>query len=550
MGVILVQNYVVPIFDTTAFFKGMFVLITLFLLRYLNIQMIMWLVHLFIYFFRWGHSGFKELYKNELDLKNRRSYSRERGRRSRSRSRDRSTRHQPSRDKESEHFSSKSLTRFDGRSRNAVTRKRDSVANNAENRGLKRSLSSSDRSLKDLGSHHSNRTKNSNRSRELEQRRSHKLSRSSNTSIIKPGKEAKANSSLTTLGRTSAKGKVEDRKQESSVCQEWLNEKDRSSSRSPRQARNHSPVHQLGRTRKVKKQTLSKSSQLKAGKTERSPLSRSSESLHFRSHRSRSLSDRSSRSRSSSSRSRTSRSVSTSSSSDYSSSSCSSPDSRRRLAVAPHSPSPVRSRSNIKDVKSQASFKDSSLHLMAHQAAERSDHNISGMNKSNASEHVRPKSSRAYRTHSQGQLEPTQIDSESSSNPSSSESDIEEGEDGYEERTDGNHGKSLENRPRLSLSERFGKLAQLSSQRRNLELVQLRIVAPVGQNNCEKNVSVDESSAAPVITKIDKERSHSTESQPVLRVNHSPEQAIRLDDRQRPRDDRWKDWHERYINYI
>ena len=94
---------------------------------------------------------------------------------------------------------------------------------------------------------------------------------------------------------------------------------------------------------------------------------------------------------------------------------------------------------------------------------------------------------------------------------------------------------------RLSLSERFGKLAQLSSQRRSLELVQLRIVAPIGAATNEKNVSVDESSAAPIISNPPRPRSADV----VLSMHKSlPEEPIRRDER--VRDDRWRDWHERY----
>lgn len=162
----------------------------------------------------------------------------------------------------------------------------------------------------------------------------------------------------------------------------------------------------------------------------------------------------------------------------------------------------------------------------------------------------------------------THSDSDSSSNGSSSETeddDVEEGEE--EEEGEGGNAEDGPNvaknsqtgnpTPRLSLSERFGKLAQLSSQRRNLELVQLRIVAPVG-GTTEKNVSIDETSAAPVISnaKIQRERSIEPSLPPVnhlVRVHHHhpiknvhpPEEPIRTDER--ARDDRWRDWHERCL---
>lgn len=157
--------------------------------------------------------------------------------------------------------------------------------------------------------------------------------------------------------------------------------------------------------------------------------------------------------------------------------------------------------------------------------------------------------------------------SSSDSSRSDSEDDMEEGEDDGEEGNGEGRSHDVRSRltssgnghpvtQRLSLSERFGKLAQLSSQRRSLELVQLRIVAPVGgANSSEKNVSIDESKAAPIIFNSPKTsvRSRFSEELDIHHQDHHPinsanirlhEEPIRPDDRSR--DDRWRDWHEKY----
>ena len=166
--------------------------------------------------------------------------------------------------------------------------------------------------------------------------------------------------------------------------------------------------------------------------------------------------------------------------------------------------------------------------------------------------------------------------SESSSNASDSNSGediMEEGEyDGKDHRKDGPSGSAKDTKTepsstRLSLSERFGKLAQLSSQRRNLDqLVQLKIVTPVtGAGPGEKNVSVDETSAAPVIPGLraavmSNRLMELIPRQPTVPQHHPlpamtnmqpPEEIIphlMKDDRAREEVDKWRDWHDRYCS--
>jgi len=163
--------------------------------------------------------------------------------------------------------------------------------------------------------------------------------------------------------------------------------------------------------------------------------------------------------------------------------------------------------------------------------------------------------------------------SQSSSNASDSDSgedDMEEGEyDGKDHRKDVAPGSAKEAKTDpsstgLSLSERFGKLAQLSSQRRHLDqLVQLKIVRPVtGAGSGEKNVSVDETSAAPVISRPRPDLMSSRlmellPRQPAVPQHHPlpanvnrppPEEFIphlMQDDRAREEVDKWRDWHDR-----
>ena len=145
---------------------------------------------------------------------------------------------------------------------------------------------------------------------------------------------------------------------------------------------------------------------------------------------------------------------------------------------------------------------------------------------------------------------PTSAKQRSSQSSSlSSSSDSGEVDDGEEEENDGGDKSTstIHSATRISLSERFGKLAQLSSQRaRSLdELVQLRIVAPVGSS--EKNVSVEAGKAAPVIFNngrpSSRDRDHRQHLLQSANSTHLYEEPFRKDDR--ARDDRWREWHER-----
>lgn len=138
-------------------------------------------------------------------------------------------------------------------------------------------------------------------------------------------------------------------------------------------------------------------------------------------------------------------------------------------------------------------------------------------------------------------------DSDSSSDSSSSYSEEMEDEDPSEDTRARSSTNSGQNAPpqRLSLSERFGKLAQLSSQRRNFDMVQLRIVS--GANSSEKSVSVDETKSAPVLYRPTSslDQIHQDHHQMNSVGSHIHEEPVRKDDR--TRDDRWRDWHERCV---
>ncbi|EFX61345.1 LOW QUALITY PROTEIN: hypothetical protein DAPPUDRAFT_274007 [Daphnia pulex] len=221
--------------------------------------------------------------------------------------------------------------------------------------------------------------------------------------------------------------------------------------------------------------------------------------------------DASSRSSSSLSHSSFSRSSSSSSSSSGSSTSSSSKETgyRKRSALKPKSP-PAPPRTKLKEQLRPAQELHAAKQTSASKTVKRP---ISASNKV-----VSPVKKRRALS-----------ESDSSSNESSSETDDDDMEEGEEEGEDTGEGpnaakelKSGNLGSRLSLSERFGKLAQLSSQRRNLELVQLRIVAPVGgAATTEKNVSIDEASAAPVISNAKAARERSIESsQPPINHHH------------------------------
>lgn len=504
--------------------------------------------------FRWGHSGFKELYKNELGLKSRRSRSRDKmathRSRSRSRSRDRSFQSQQFREKDRELGGHRSRLRSGSRERMSNTAKWDSSKNVGGNRNRKRSLSSSDRSL--TGSGGANRRPSkvvSDRNRESEQRWAQKPGKNLSRGDSKSSKSSKGNVDRRITGHGSLKVKSEELRRDSSFKREWSEGKKRSvprsGSASPAHRRSLSRLSDRGST--SKKRPMIVSSKRKRGPIsppERSPFSRSSGSPPMRSRRSANYSGRSSDSRSSSSRSRTSRSHSSSSSSDYSSSSHSSQPSRDHVSAikAPSAHIPIRNKTKPGERSMASAKKEPTITALSSKAAGH------GHRQSAAS--AKSVLDRNHHSHSKtAHDQPANSDSESSSNASSSESeDMEEGEDDGEERdADSRLVSSMSEQPvRVSLSERFGKLAQLSSQRRNLELVQLRIVAPIGASHMEKNISVDESSAAPVITKLNEERSHSIDSLPIVRLTHSPENMMHHpEERERPRDDRWKDWHER-----
>ena len=159
--------------------------------------------------------------------------------------------------------------------------------------------------------------------------------------------------------------------------------------------------------------------------------------------------------------------------------------------------------------------------------------------------------------------------SNSESTSSSEEEEMEEGEYGG-----ASGGPEIVSEPkaepsatRLSLSERFGKLAQLaaSSQRRNLNqnLVQLKIVTPVtGAGQGEKNVSVDEKGTIPIISGTRASLMSSRLSDPLPRqsnvVPHHPLPPnpnmppaddiiprLKQDDRTREEINQWGDWHDR-----
>jgi hypothetical protein len=141
-------------------------------------------------------------------------------------------------------------------------------------------------------------------------------------------------------------------------------------------------------------------------------------------------------------------------------------------------------------------------------------------------------------------------ESDSSSNESSSETDDDDMEEGEEEE----EGEDTGEGPNAAKELKSGNLGSRLSLSERLELVQLRIVAPVGgAATTEKNVSIDEASAAPVISNAKAARERSIESsQPPINHHHHhqikhvhpPEEPIRKDER--ARDDRWRDWHERF----
>lgn len=472
---------------------------------------------------RWGHSGFKEMYKNELGMnKSRRSRSREKPTVRHSRSRERSHKTETGRSTGNRERSGGGA----GQRTNTNSRK-------------KRSRSSSDRSLNPDVKWRTDSSRLPGNGSSTHERKS------------LPDKVSK--SIANRLGRSETAKKSVDRRREVVSKKERIARK---RSPVPSSSRSRSPLRQ---SEKMNAHSKKQNSSVKAKVTRRGPVSpperrrsnsgsqsRSTSSPVFR-RRNCPSDEASSRSSSSLSRSSLSRSSSSSSSSSESSTSLSSRETghRKRTTHKPRSP-PVPPRMKVKEQLKTTQDVHNTKQNSISKTVKRS------MPTTKASSSVKKR-----RTHS---------DSDSSSNGSSSDTedeDIEEGEDNEdcekEEVDDGSNTakepKSGTLAPRLSLSERFGKLAQLSSQRRNLELVQLRIVAPVGgANTTEKNVSIDENSAAPVITnsKIQRERSNEPSAPPVnhhhhqLKNVHPPEEPIRKDER--ARDDRWRDWHERLVS--
>lgn len=468
---------------------------------------------------RWGHSGFKEMYKNELGMsKNRRSRSRDKTSVHHSRSRERvlkveSMRTSSNRDKSS----------GGGQRTNNNSRKR-------------RSRSSSDRSITDAN----RRTEPGRISGNGASHERKSLSRKDSKGIA------------SRLGRQDSAKKLDEPRREINSKKERMTKK-----RSPLESRSRSrsPIRHSDKNNSSSKRQLVNN---KVKLTRRGPVSPPERRRSYSRSQSRStaspvlrrrdrLSDEaSSRSSSSVSHSTFSRSSSSSSSSSESSTSLSSRETsaRKRTSLKPRSPpapSRVRVREQIKPSHETHMAKPNPVTKTA----------------------KRPLS--ANKTHSMKKRRTHSDTDSSSANGSSSDTEDEEDEDCNlleKDQLDGpsstRETKPGSSAPRLSLSERFGKLAQLSSQRRSLELVQLRIVAPVGGASAtEKNVSIDESSAAPVISNATTQRERSNEPAMTPVVHHhqqphhhtttnliSPEEPVRKDER--AREDRWRDWHERF----
>lgn len=443
---------------------------------------------------RWGHSGFKELYKSELGIKSRRTRSRERPKGRRSRSRDRP---EPAK----------------------TNRERGKEARASPDPRRRRSLSSSDKSVSgsrrraDLGKRAVNGKSNDR----------HPLN-------------AKASrSSETRLSRTENLRRADGRKRDLSLKKDRLKRpsisRSKSRSRSPVRSSEKAPVK---KTAEPTKRNAARRGPVSPPLNRYSRSRSSSRSSGSPIRRRASISE-SSQSSSSRSQSSMSRSSSSSSSSDRSSSSDSSRSRRRPVAKR-------RPPNNSPHAKTKQDRHREELQKSKHNHV-KLPKRPSGDNK------VKESIAKKWRERS---------DSRSTSNASSdSESDeIEEGEDDDVDRGDDQLKDAKPGNPpqRISLSERFGKLAQLSSQRRNLELVQLRIVAPVGGATNEKNVSVDETSAAPVISrKPTRERSAEPSAPPNNHHQHIEHHSYKhvhhheehpLPD-ERARDDRWRDWHER-----
>ncbi|KAI9556311.1 hypothetical protein GHT06_018885 [Daphnia sinensis] len=476
---------------------------------------------------RWGHSGFKEMYKNELGIsRNRRSRSRQKTIPRRSKSRERVHKSESGR-------RTSDRERSDGGGHRKIVRPQ-----------VKRSFSSSDRSP------------NSD-----VKRRSDSSKRPSNGASHE--RKSVAEKSLKTIANRVSKLEVNkkpvDRRRETEPRKDRFVKKG-----SPMRSRSRSPARYSEKTTILpKRHTINAGSKAK-NSTRRGPVSppergrshsgspgRSSASPVIR--RQKRLSDDgSSCSSSSLSHSSFSRSSSSSSSTSGSSTSSSSKETayRKGSALKPRSP-PAPPRLKAKEQFKPGEERHATKQSFVPKGAKRSITTTSIV----ASPLKKRRTARR--------------DTDSSSNESSSGTEDEDVEDGEEEE----EGEDVTESPntatepqssnvssRLSLSERFGKLAQLSSQRRNLELVQLRIVAPVGgAATTEKNVSIDESSAAPVISNAKAAREHSVEplQQPhvshhahhhhQIKTNPPPEEPIRKDER--TRDDRWRDWHERYDQY-
>ncbi|XP_046651649.1 serine/arginine repetitive matrix protein 2-like [Daphnia pulicaria] len=475
---------------------------------------------------RWGHSGFKEMYKNELGIsRSRRSRSREKTSARRSRSRERAHKIESGR-------TTSNRERSGGGGVGGGQRKNVRPQ-------IKRSFSSSDRSP------NSDVKRRSDSSKRPSNGASHERK-------LVSDKFAKTNASRTSrldLSKKPAENRRELASRKDRVVKKNSPLRSRSRSRSPlRQTeKNNGPSRKQIAGLKTKSSTRrGPVSPPERGRSYSGTPSRSSTSPIAR--RRNCLSDdATSRSSSSLSHSSFSRSSSSSSSSSGSSTSSSSKETgyRKRSALKPKSPPAPRTK--LKEQLRPAQELHAAKQTSASKTVKRP---ISASNKV-----VSPVKKRRALS-----------ESDSSSNESSSETDDDDMEEGEEEEEGEDTGegpnaakelKSGNLGSRLSLSERFGKLAQLSSQRRNLELVQLRIVAPVGgAATTEKNVSIDEASAAPVISNAKAARERSIElSQPPINHHHHhqikhvhpPEEPIRKDER--ARDDRWRDWHERYDQY-
>lgn len=515
------------------------------------------------------------MYKNELGLKNHRSRSRDRGpsRRSRSLSRSRNQGATAAR-------RSRSLSRSNDKlERQPRPKERESLTNRSRSGGSRNPLRSSSRERGVNGWRLVKGSKNEPKPEHQHSQRGHKRGHSSSVD-----RSPMTSNRAPMSNRPRKRGDEEQRREvHQKVTIGGAGTRDLKSTKSFKGANTSNgsqnkigaaknarkqPVRRMSRSRSrspdhhhtedpVGKNRLKMLKRVQVSATERSPLSASSASPGPRRHRRSPFSDRSSRSASSSSHSASSKSPSSSSGSGYSSSSSrgSSKAGHSRtstaLAVSAQTSSPARpAKAKLVKNKSVLNANPSTTRRETGSVPAKNDTLV--VSKAASDTRSKPMSSSSTKRENANKYR-QRSDSETSSNASSSDSEEEE-DDEMEEAED--HQEFKSDRPtRVSLSERFGKLAQLSSQRRSLELVQLRIVAPVGgTNNNEKNVSVDSSSAAPVISRSKEDRIDSPPLQqlqqkhimPDIRNHVSPDVVVRRPEHERVREDRWRDWHERY----